>query len=68
MTTMQCPHGSVACTTCQNSAAARELRDLRRVLSAATRLLEDPSSTTNLEALRAYVEMAAETSPKRSTT
>ncbi len=47
-----------------------ELRDLRRVLAGAKKLLEDPTSGARLESLRAWVEMAEETSstPKRSAT
>lgn len=49
---------------------APEIRDLRRVLAAARRLLEDPASEPRLEALRALVAMAVETgaSPQTSTT
>jgi hypothetical protein len=32
MSTMQCPHGCVACTTCEDSAAAKELRALRNIV------------------------------------
>lgn len=36
--TMHCPHACVRCTTCENSAAARELRALRRVAEASLRV------------------------------
>lgn len=60
--TMHCPHGMVDCSTCENSAVARELRDLRRVFRAAKRLLENPASAANVAALGDIVEMAEETS------
>lgn len=37
MSTMQCPHACIDCTTCEESSAARELRRLRMLAEAAKR-------------------------------
>lgn len=68
--TMHCPHAVQRCTTCENSAAARELRDLRRVARSAQRLLQRYRSegscvcdSNDFIALESMLEMATETSP-----
>jgi hypothetical protein len=64
--TMHCPHAVADCPTCENSAAARELRDLRRVARAAERLVdrlrEDGNTCAPLDELESMLTIARETS------
>lgn len=55
-----CPHAVPDCETCERSAVARELRDLRRVYVAARRYFEQRSTPTR-DILEDTVEMAKET-------
>lgn len=63
---MNCPHANTDCATCENSAAAFELRDLRRVARAAQdlvlRIRKDPASESGTSLLETMLEMARETS------